>query len=260
MTHAPLFAGINGFGIAADRMGWAQPFHCEIDSFCQRVIKHYWPNSKPFYDIKKADFTEFSGSVDVLSGGFPCQPFSVAGEQLGIEDPRHLWPEMLRAVREIKPRWIVGENVHGLINWGGGLVFEQVQIDLENEGYEVQPYILPAVAKNANHRRDRVWFVAYAIEFGTQSSRRMQSGIHKQTEGYRDDGDYRIIDGRLYGNTCSSPRLLRGNDGVPFGLDLIPFSKWRCESIKGYGNAIDPNIAHEIFKAIEHYELSFSRI
>lgn len=162
MKHLPLFAGINGFGLAADWMGWEQTAHCEIDEFCQTIIQYYWPQSIPHYDIKKTDFKQYKGTVDIISGGFPCQPYSVAGKRKGKEDERHLWPEMLRAIREIQPRWVIGENVRGLINWSGGLVFEEVQTDLESEGYEVWAFILPACGVNAPHRRDRVWFVAHA--------------------------------------------------------------------------------------------------
>lgn len=103
----------------------------------------------------------FGGGVDVLTGGFPCQPFSLAGKRKGTDDNRYLWPEMLRAIRELAPRWVVGENVFGIVNWSDGLVFEQVCADLEDEGYEVQPYLIPACAVDAPHRRDRVWFVAH---------------------------------------------------------------------------------------------------
>lgn len=171
LTHAPLFAGINGFGVAADWMGWDQPFHCEIDPFCQKIIQYYWPNSKPYYDIRETDFTIWRNKIDILTGGFPCQPYSSAGKRLGTEDDRHLWPEMLRAIREIKPRFIVGENVSGILSWNEGLVFNEVQADLEAEGYKVQPCVLPACAINAPHRRDRVWFVAYSNECSKGSSR-----------------------------------------------------------------------------------------
>ena len=162
MTHGSLFSGIGGFDLAAEWMGWENRFHCEWNEFGQKVLKHYWPKAKSYGDIKEADFTEWRGLIDVVSGGFPCQPYSLAGKRKGKEDDRHLWPEMLRAIREIQPRWVVGENVFGLVNWSGGLVFHEVQADLEAAGYEVWPYVLPACAKNAPHRRDRVWFVAHS--------------------------------------------------------------------------------------------------
>jgi len=175
MNHASLFSGIGGFDLAAEWMGWNNVFHCEINPFCQKVLKHHFPNSECYADIKKTDFTIWRGRVDILTGGFPCQPYSLAGKRLGKEDERHLWPEMLRAIREIRPRWIVGENVFGIVNWNGGLVFDEVQTDLEAEGYEVQPYVLPACAVNAPHRRDRVWFVAYAVNRGYKTGRKQET-------------------------------------------------------------------------------------
>ena len=160
MRHGSLFSGIGGFDLAAEWMGWENIFHCEINAFGQKILKHYWPEAISYEDITKTDFTIHRGSIDIISGGFPCQPYSLAGKRKGKEDDRHLWPEMLRAIREVQPRWVVGENVLGLVNWNGGLVFHEVQTDLETQGYEVQPYVLPAAAVNAPHRRDRVWFVA----------------------------------------------------------------------------------------------------
>jgi DNA (cytosine-5)-methyltransferase 1 len=162
MTHGSLFSGIGGFDLAAEWMGWENIFHCEWNPFGQKVLKYHFPNAISYEDITKTDFTIHRGRIDILTGGFPCQPYSMAGKRLGKEDERHLWPEMLRAIREIQPRWVVGENVFGLVNWSGGMVFHEVQADLEAEGYEVQPYVLPAVSVNAPHRRDRVWFVAYS--------------------------------------------------------------------------------------------------
>jgi DNA (cytosine-5)-methyltransferase 1 len=161
MRHGSLFSGIGGFDLAAEWMGWENKFHCEWNEFGQKVLKYYWPESELFTDITKSDFTKYADKIDVLTGGFPCQPYSMAGKRLGKEDDRHLWPEMLRVIREVKPRWVIGENVLGLVNWNGGLVFHEVQTDLEAQGYEVWPYVLPAVSVNAPHRRDRVWFVAH---------------------------------------------------------------------------------------------------
>jgi DNA (cytosine-5)-methyltransferase 1 len=162
MTHGSLFSGIGGFDLAAQWMGWQNIFHCEINPFVQKVLKYYWPDSISYNDIMDTDFSVHRGTIDILSGGFPCQPYSSAGKRLGKADERHLWPYMLRAIQQIQPRWIVGENVYGLTNWNGGLVFNEVQTDLEAEGYEVQPVLLPAASVNAPHNRQRVWFIAYS--------------------------------------------------------------------------------------------------
>ena len=162
MRHGSLFSGIGGFDLAAEWCGWENVFHCEWNTFGQKVLKHHFPNSISYNDITKTDFSIYRGAIDIISGGFPCQPYSSAGKRLGKEDERHLWPEMLRAIREIQPSWVVGENVRGLTNWNGGLVFDEVQTELEAEGYEVLPFLLPACAVNAPHRRDRIWFIAYS--------------------------------------------------------------------------------------------------
>ena len=160
LRHGSLFSGIGGFDLAAQWMGWENVFHCEWNEFGQKLLRHYWPDAELFTDITKSNFSKYHGTIDIISGGFPCQPYSMAGKRLGKEDDRHLWPEMLRVIREVRPRWVVGENVLGLVNWNDGLVFHEVQTDLEAEGYDVQPYVLPAASVNAPHKRDRVWFVA----------------------------------------------------------------------------------------------------
>lgn len=174
MKLISLFSGIGGFELAAEWAGWQNVVSCEINPFGRQVLNYYWPNAYHHDDIKTLTFEKIDYELKqrfgenwnaddiILTGGFPCQPYSAAGKRLGKEDERHLWPEMLRVIREVQPKWVVGENVLGLVNWSGGLVFEEVQADLESEGYEVQPYVLPAASVNAPHKRDRVWFVAYA--------------------------------------------------------------------------------------------------
>lgn len=187
MTCGHLFNGIGGFAIAAHWMGWANVMHCEIDPFCNKVMNYHFPNSYQHEDIRTTDFTIWRGKLDLITGGFPCQPYSTAGKRKGKDDDRHLWPQMLRAIREIQPGWIVGENVRGLTNWNGGLVFEEVQADLEAEGYEVLPFLLPAAGVNAPHRRDRIWFIAHAnsSRFGRHNSigeDRCKEKAHEGTE------------------------------------------------------------------------------
>lgn len=174
MKLISLFSGIGGFELAAESVGWEVLASCEINPFGRRVLEYYWPESylhddvhtltyeKLDHELTKRFGPEWRSDDIVLVGGFPCQPYSLAGKRKGKDDSRHLWPEMLRIIREVQPTWVVGENVYGLVNWNEGLVFEEVSADLENEGYEVQPYILPAVSVGAVHRRDRVWFVAHS--------------------------------------------------------------------------------------------------
>ena len=190
LTHGSLFSGIGGPEIAAEIMGWKNVFHCEINPFGRKILDYWFPNSKSYEDITKTDFTEWRGKINVLTGGFPCQPFSCAGQRKGAEDNRYLWPEMLRAIREIQPDWVVGENVAGILSMvqpgsetalgreeslfgevdrkrilhRQEYVVETVCNDLEREGYSVQPVVIPACAVGAPHRRDRVFFIARRIQ------------------------------------------------------------------------------------------------
>ena len=192
MNHGSLFSGIGGAELAAEWIGWENVFHCEINPFGRRVLDYYWPNAKSYEDITKTDFSIWRGKIDILTGGFPCQPFSVAGKRKGTEDDRNLWPEMLRVIREVRPTWIVGENVYGLISWSGGLVFEQIQADLEAEAYEVWPIILPACSVDAPHRRDRVWIVAYLTNSGNEAmyQREVSADKFKTTSNANCDGSH----------------------------------------------------------------------
>jgi DNA (cytosine-5)-methyltransferase 1 len=130
MNHGSLFSGIGGFDLAAQWMGWDNVFHVEWNPWCRKVLEHHFPNSESFTDVRQFDGSAWRGRVDIISGGFPCQPYSSAGKRLGKDDERHLWPEMLRIIREAAPAYVVGENVRGLTNWNGGVVFEEVCADL----------------------------------------------------------------------------------------------------------------------------------
>lgn len=133
-------------------------------------MKYHFPESEQYEDIRTTDFTVWRDRVDVLTGGFPCQPFSLAGKRKGTADDRYLWPAMLGVVRTVRPRWVVGENVLGIVNWSQGMVFEQVCTDLEAAGYEVQAYLIPAAGVGAPHLRYRTWFVAHRGDARAESS------------------------------------------------------------------------------------------
>lgn len=182
MRHGSLFSGVGGFDLAAEWIGWTNVFHCEINEFGQKILKYYWPNAITYTDITKTDFSIHRGEIDVLTGGFPCQPFSTAGRRKGTDDNRYLWPQMLRVIGEIQPTWIVGENVYGILNWSKGMVFEQVQADLEAKGYETLPLILPACGVGANHIRRRVWFVAHSNGSNDTGKRQHRTGTRKASK------------------------------------------------------------------------------
>lgn len=281
MNHLDLFSGIGGFALAAEwAFGDVEHVFCEIEPFAQAVLKKHWANSYIYGDIRQLSKEHFiantnikrSGRVheesraqstedwngcaepviDLLTGGFPCQPFSQAGRRRGTEDDRYLWPEMLRVIREFNPRWIIGENVGGLVTWNDGMVLEQVHADLESEGYEVQSFIIPAVSVNAPHRRDRIWIVAHHNDTrsGTPPSRIDKKGTKKNfnrkqsqlglggsntndsdTISKRQQGggsgthkkeQRRFEVGQFYSNQNwleVATRLCRVDDGVPKGLD-----------------------------------------
>lgn len=327
MNHASLFSGIGGAEVAASMMGWQNLFHCEIQEFPRKVLDYWFPNSESYEDITKTDFTKWHGKVDVLTGGFPCQPFSLAGRRKGADDNRYLWPQMLRAIRQIHPIWVVGENVNGiktmvescqvtqmgrsdylfeenhLYREESRFTLDKICADLEAEGYSVQPIVIPACAIGAPHRRDRVWIVAHRSDPRAETVQQEgQDGIcsarpspHTQCDGHGnqrarakkskerssphsngfgwDKGEHEYArsqktqQGEFQPGGADSPQsrwrnfptqspVCRGNDGIPFDVDslTISFPKWRQESIKAYGNAWVPQVAYEIFRAIEAEE------
>lgn len=376
-VHASLFSGFGAADLAATWMGWDNAFWCEIDDFPRTVLSYWFPKSKGYGNIKETDFTPWRGKIDVLTGGFPCQPFSVAGQRKGQEDDRYLWPEMLRAIREIRPTWIVGENVGGILSMvqpGNEVtvesqaslfeeadketileqeyVVETVCRDLEQEGYSVQPVVIPACSVEAPHIRYRVFFIAHRSDARAESVQREgKDGVHgfnhfayanshdagrsgyepvgreagkgeareRQRErvrgniertgaertiadskctgrgqvrqeiqseqpdgnsfnsvGYEWNAPYAYnVNGNLsrlctgwisqlmpsgvfknrrdWRNFPTQSPVCRGNDGLPFDVVRLTISltAWCTGSIKGYGNAIVPQVMYEIFKAIE---------
>jgi DNA (cytosine-5)-methyltransferase 1 len=160
MRLLDLFSGIGGFSYAAETLigGYETVAFCEMDEFCQKVLKKHWPQVPIYDDVRTLDAARL-GRIDICTFGFPCQPVSQAGVQKGESDDRWLWDEIIRILQVSKPKWIIAENVVGLISIQDGLLIEKCLSDLEAESYEVQPIIIPACAKNAPHRRDRVWII-----------------------------------------------------------------------------------------------------
>jgi DNA (cytosine-5)-methyltransferase 1 len=365
VTHGSLFSGIGGFDLAATWMGWNNIFSCEKDRFCRNVLQYYWPNTKHYEDIYEFDATVYRGCIDVISGGFPCQPFSQAGQRKGKNDDRYLWPQTRRIITEVRPEWIVLENVAGLFTILEPESLSSVEIkaielfcqdgeqaanstilrlqrrvigtiieEIGSAGYllprleDGTPIILciPACAVNAPHRRDRTWFVAYADSltdrqsetqrsgtdgrataakrrqsssghpegcpvdadapapagskcncrgrYGCHSKDEIQSGergqyaqhdlhahdliaSHARSKGLeRND---REQDGHTSWQNCTphwnewptQPPVCGRNDGISRAMDGITFRKWREESVKAFGNAIVPQVALELFRAIQ---------
>ena len=207
MRHASLFSGIGGPEVAAAMLGWENVFHCEINGFGRKVLEYWFPQSDSYEDITRTDFSKYRGTIDVLTGGFPCQPFSYAGKRGGQSDERYLWPEMLRVINEVRPTWVIGENVDGigtmveqcritdlgsevtLFEKGNGVhlysaeftfTIERICSDLESKGYSVQPMLIPACAVGAPHRRDRIFFIAHYTD---SCNDLRESGQHESESG-----------------------------------------------------------------------------
>jgi DNA (cytosine-5)-methyltransferase 1 len=335
IKHLDIFSGIGGFAIAVDTV-WPGSEHifCDNDKFCQEVLKKHWPQSKIYGDIRALHADGFNtnshsdectngkkeinatktneqtldnpkkhyGKIDIITGGFPCQPFSQAGKRKGAADDRFLWPEMLRVIREFLPTWVVAENVRGITTQEHGVVFERVCADLENAGYEVQPIIIPACSVGAPHRRDRVWFIANRKSERERGCAGQECGIQKRKlEPEKSEG--RSVRGESQGRAGepdainadrdkhrTGPRAIRKaesipgvhrkairagelaradgwernwlevatelcsvDDGLPVELGEIKLTApgHRNAQLKAYGNAIVPQVAIEIMRAIK---------
>jgi len=272
LTHVSLFSGIGGIDLAAEWAGFETVLFVEKNEYCQRVLKKHWPGVPIIGDIRDVrkenvayatsgkpwqqegrdrgkGTSRRSEEITLITGGFPCQPFSVAGKRRGEDDDRFLWPEMLRVIKEFKPSWVVGENVAGIIN----MALDDVCSDLEAEGYEVQPIVLPACGVNAPHRRYRVFIVGYSDK-GWQGQ--PQSGINghskdvadatgrrlQQCESKREEKGYISEEG---GNWATEPDVGRVAHGIPNRVDRL----------RALGNAVVPQQIFPILKTIAVMEL-----
>ena len=238
MTHASVFSGIGGPEVAATMLGWENLFHCEINPFGRRVLDYWYPNSKSYEDITTTDFTEWRGRVNVLTGGFPCQPFSYAGKRGGAQDDRYLWPYMFRCIDQVRPDWVVAENVAGILTMveqgevsevasapalfdsfdrvrryqlRETFTLQRICDDLEGHGYAVQPVLVPACGVGAPHRRDRVFIIGHIAD--TKCERLFPSEHERRPrpeEGLSSRGG-----GRYVGEGTTSADSACGREGTP---------------------------------------------
>jgi DNA (cytosine-5)-methyltransferase 1 len=342
MNHLDLFAGIGGFSLAAQWMGWETVAQVEWDKWCQKILAKNFPDALRFGDIVEFNkmlengeiitdtFSQPSrfkdgeisnkgrttnenrregirqrnrqigtsginsantsnginiGRIDILTGGFPCQPFSHAGKRKGTNDSRYLWPEMLTTIRILKPTFVVGENVAGLVSMENGKTLDRILSDLENEGYTTEQVIIPACAIGAWHRRDRIWIIAYTVNSADRTDRGQgreaesiqskcgQTGLSREFSGTdttvydTNSGNSRLQGMQKTGNNGSNGKKSTNQfiEGCHRGREVwnaepavgrvangIPN---RVDRLKGLGNAIVPQVAYEIFKAIEQYDL-----
>ena len=209
MNHLDLFSGIGGFSLALEKVGFTTIGFCERDEYCRLLLQKHWKGVKIYNDIKKLEAKDIEERVDILTGGFPCQPYSVAGKQKGTDDDRYLWPDMFRVIKDVRPTWIIAENVRGIINIQDGMVFETVCSDLESEGFEVQPFIIPAAGVGAPHKRERVWIVGYSKHNGSLATK-IRRG-NKEADAGTQEGQNKTIEptgtgGSEYDETLENSR------------------------------------------------------
>ena len=243
MKVLDLFSGIGGFSLGLERAGMETIAMCEKDEFCRQILAKHWPDVTIHQDIRSLDGTQYKGTVDIVCGGFPCQPYSVCGKHLGDKDDRHLWPEMLRVIKESNPTWVIGENVSGFVN----MALDDVCTDLENESFKVESFIIPACAVDAPHKRDRCWIVAYSNSndrrnksgsFSSERETRMEHwGCGDRQSFGRPNSFLDSLDVKLSSDRWEAePRIYRISNGVPNRMDRI----------KSLGNSVVPQIVERI--------------
>ena len=279
-TVIDLFSGIGGFALGLESTGYFKTVQfVENEKWCQKILNKNFPEIPIHNDVKT-----FKGyDADVVVGGFPCQPFSIAGKGKATQDDRHLWPDMFRVIKEKKPTWVIGENVRNIVSISEGMVLEQVYLDLESEGYEVQSFIIPAAAVNAPHQRYRTWIVAYSrrtlqsrAEFRKENENEIAKRYANQFERSSKTSEFDVADTDSKGLQRTEqhetykrktqtqfttakcfeergyywefePNVGRVAYGVPNRVDRL----------KGLGNAIVPQIAYQIGKAIMEAEIDY---
>lgn len=250
MKHLDLFSGIGGFTLTANLAGFETVGFSEVDPFCDSVLKKHWPGIPNFGDIQTLNYTDH---IQLITGGFPCQPFSIAGKRKGKDDERYLWREMYRLIRSIKPCWVVAENVTGIVS----LALDDILSGLEKENYTTKAFVIPACAANAPHRRDRLWIIA------NRHSERCIYCLHSREAGHIQINEKRHL------STIQSQwekfkpiawstnkakdwlefnaRISREDDGLSSRMDK--------NRIKALGNAIVPQVAYPILALIHSLEL-----
>lgn len=272
MKVLDLFSGIGGFSLGLEAAGMETVAFCEIDKFCQKVLRKHWPDVPIYEDVRSLDY---DGTIDLICGGYPCQPFSHAGKRQGENDDRHLWPAMFSLIQKHKPNWVIGENVAGHFDMG----LDQVLSDLESENYECRTFIIPACAVNAPHRRDRLWIVAnaksqgewgnagnifekdgrpfrelsqqfigadesHASDNGSERGQRGRKESFRGVRGFSWSEDVRRVADYFNRPDIPEPLIRRGGNGVSQRLHAL-------------GNAVVPQIPFIIGTAIMQIEASY---
>jgi DNA (cytosine-5)-methyltransferase 1 len=243
MRHLDLFSGIGGFALACRMVGGIETVgFCEREPYAQRVLKKHWPDVPICNDIHEMKGNDY-GTIDLITGGYPCQPFSQIGKREGENDDRHLWPEVLRIVARARPRWMLCENVVGHVTMG----LDQVLADLDAIGYSAQATVIPACAVDAQHRRDRVWIIANANRGRCEQLRGSESG-EEHGEGEVPRAECVCSDQHGGASWIAEPRVGRVVNGLP----------GRVDRLRGLGNAIVPQVAAEIIRCMKQADAIYS--
>jgi DNA (cytosine-5)-methyltransferase 1 len=245
VRHLDLFSGIGGFALGLNRAGFETVAFCEIDPFCQRILKKHWPDVPIIEDVKDAEKFDAIGDVEIITGGYPCQPWSAAGLKRGEADDRHLWPAMFEVIKRKRPTWVIGENVAGHASMG----LDQVLTDLEAEDYQARAFIIPACAVDSHQKRDRCWILAHSQSRRSGGGGSEEHRIDKRFV-FEEEQEGRKVWSEIEGcgllhrwDETQSP--VRGMaDGVPDWVDRV----------KSLGNAVVPKIPEIIGKAIMEIE------
>jgi len=290
LRHLDLFSGLGGFSLGLEATGGFETVaFCDIEKFSRKVLKKHWPNVKQYKDIKELTYEQIKedtlAPIDIVTGGYPCQPFSIAGSQRGEKDKRHLWPDMFRIVKECKPTWVIGENVSGHIKLGLDTVLQ----DLESEGYSVRAFSISASSIGANHQRERVWIVAHSnMENTRQHGRRIESTWDTESLGSRtsEETEWSSDSNKINGSSEGASLMGESSDTNSQGLQgrrseqqlrkdeterPTSWDSWwgvepnvgrvangiphRVDRLKGLGNSLVPAIPYAIGRAILEEEL-----
>ena len=242
MNHLDLFSGIGGFSLGMEATGGFKTVaFCEIEEYPRKVLRKHWPHVKQYEDIKELNHERLKAdgidSIDVITGGYPCTPFSNAGKKQGGSDPRHLWPEMFRIIKELRPNWIIAENVSGHIKLGLDTVLQ----NLEDQMYSTRTFSLSASSVGANHKRERIWIVANSVKGDVEAGRERRREIR---EGHQEEGFPGDAAGRgenpWEGWWTVEPEVGRMDHGIPKRVDRL----------KCLGNSLIPMIPYLIGRSI----------
>ncbi len=236
MTHLDLFSGIGGFALAARWAGIETVAFCEIDPFCRTILNKNWPGVLKYLDIKDLVHPD---QVDIITAGFPCQPFSIAGSKKGKDDDRYLWPEVMRIIKKSKPTWFIGENVPGIIPY-----LDDILEDLEQEGYYWRAFLIPASLVGAPHKRERLWIIAHADSIQRQERTKNQETITERSQWSKSLGEIKSCCDAQFNWKENKPPISGVDDGVPNLVDRN----------KALGNAIVPQIPFIFMSLIKYIE------